>query len=47
MKFIKYDSIENIDNTKLVEKAFFEGKTSPGIPWIAQEIYSKRNTRIH
>ncbi|AUM58455.1 RNA ligase [Proteus phage phiP4-3] len=37
MQFIKYDSIENIDNTKLVEKAFFEGKTAPGIPWIAQE----------
>ncbi|ASZ76428.1 RNA ligase [Proteus phage PM2] len=37
MKFIKYGSIENIDNKKLVEKAFFEGFTSPGIFWIAQE----------
>lgn len=37
MKFIKYSSIENIDNAKLVEKAFLEGHTAINIYWIAQE----------
>jgi Rnl2 family RNA ligase len=35
--FKKYNSIENIDNGKLVDKVRYEGFTDPSIQWIAQE----------
>lgn len=37
MMFKKYNSIENIDNAKLVDKVRYEGFADPSVQWIAQE----------
>ncbi|QPB12416.1 RNA ligase [Providencia phage PSTCR6] len=35
--FVKYSSIENIENSKMVDKVQYEGFSHPSVKWIAQE----------